>query len=341
MENIVKYLLYVFIPILVIFAMSHNAFATDVAVNATPTGAGVVCMSWVNPVNVSAPTCNAIQNTNTDIVGTVEGINITVNGNYYTDSVMELSFTFYRVSNTTSLHSIANGVRQDNSIDTGWDLIGYDYSELDANTGKLTLLFKHRVNSGNFNARLRGNYGTLLFALQPSDRVVGANYTIYAITNANAGSQQIVDAINSMPNYSNNLNQINNGISNINNGINNVNNGINDIKDHNDKEEQAVEDIESITEDDVDVGDQSSMTNAVGIVSGIFNQIGSVEATDCTIPADFGNLNLGNLNLCTGKDKFPFIINFVSSVFTLVMVVGTMLILVKQIIGLYDWARSD
>lgn len=334
MENIVKYLLYVFIPILVIFAMSHNAFATDVAVNATPTGAGLACMSWVTPVDVSAPTCNAIQNSNTDIVGTVAGIDVTIAGTYYSDSVMELGFTFYRVSNNTSLHSIVNGIRQDNSVDTGWDLIGYDYSDLDTNTGKLTLLFKHRVNSGNFNARLRGNYGTLLFALQPGDRVVGANYTIYAINDANAGSQQIVNAINSMPNYSNNLNQINNS-------INNVNNGISDINDHNDKEEQAVEDIENQSTDDVDVGDQSGMTNAVGVVSGIFTQIGSVQATDCNFTANFGHLNLGQLNFCTGKENFPFIINFVSSIFTLIVVVGTILILVKQVLGLYDWARKD
>lgn len=329
-----KYILYVFIPVLIIFAMSHNVFASDVVVNATPTGSGITCMTWVNPVNVSAPTCNAIQNTNADLTGSVEGINATISGTYYTDSVIELSFTFYKVNNSASLHSIVNGVRQDNSIDTGWDMIGYDYSNLDTNTGKLTLLFKHRVNSGNFNARLRGNYGTLLFALMPSDRVVGINYTIYAITNANAGSQAIVDAINSQPNYSNNLNTINNS-------INNLNSGISDINNHNEKEEQAAEDIENQTTEDVQVGDQSGMTNAVGVVSGIFNQIGSVQATDCNFTANFGHLNLGNLNFCTGKENFPFIINFVSSIFTLIVVVGTILILVRQILGLYDWARKD
>lgn len=333
MENIVKYLLYVFIPILVIFAMSHNAFATDISISATPTGAGQVCINGYNVVDLSQ-VCGLIQNSNSDTVGTVGYIEPTIAGNYYSDSVIQLDFTIYRFSNNQSTHAVVNGIQHDNTVNSGWSLIGYEYENLNTGTGKLKLLFKHNVNSGAFRVRLRGNNGGWIFGLQPGDRVAGINYTVYAINNANAGSQQIVDAINSMPNYSNNLNQINNS-------INNVNNGINDIKDHNDKEEQAVEDIENQSTDDVDVGDQSSMTNAVGIVSGIFTQIGSVEATDCIIPADFGNLNLGNLNLCTGRDKFPFIINFVSSVFTFVMVVGTMLILVKQIIGLYDWARSD
>lgn len=208
-----------------------NTYASDVVVNATPTGSGLTCMTWVNPVNVSAPTCNAIQNTNADLTGSVEGINATIAGTYYTDSVIELSFTFYRVSNNTSLHSIVNGVRQDNSVDTGWDMIGYDYSDLDTNTGKLTLLFKHRVNSGNFNARLRGDYGTLLFALMPSDRVVGINYTIYAITDANAGSQQIINAINSQPNYTQNLNTINNNIQNVQDSVDDLSQTQQDIYD--------------------------------------------------------------------------------------------------------------
>ena len=245
-NSVITYLLAVVCAFSSSILFSSRSYASA-NINVTSTGGGLTCMSWVNPVNLTAPTCNAIQNSTSDLTGSVDGINVTINGTYYSDSLIELRFTFYRVSNSTSLHSIVNGVRQDNSINTGWEIIGYEFKNFDTNTGELIILFKHNVNSGNFNARLRGDYGTLLFALMPSDRIVGANYTIYAVNDPKAGSQAIVDAVNSMPNYSYNLNTINNSIGSVNNNLNQVNNNLNDLKD---KQDQANQDANDRYEDE-------------------------------------------------------------------------------------------
>lgn len=131
----------------------------------------------------------------------------------------------------------------------------------------------------------------------------------------------------------------------INDGNGDVVNGLNDvedaIKEQTQKEEDAASEIENQDTSDIDTGDDSSATNLIGNISTLFNQISSIQASSsCNIAADFGNLDLGNLNLCTGKDKLPFVVTFGAYAFELIFVVGTAIILIKQVLGLFDWARS-
>lgn len=339
MENIVKYLLYVFIPILVIFAMSHNASAiTSEAVKFYGSGQSSFSMETNTSGLSCVSNCVWAQNTNSDVVVGVNYLSVALpNGTYQSDTIFKLDFILWRVGSSVSDHTVINNLKLTTPAQP-FAIYDIQFEQLNANTSMFSIYIKATQDNlviNNYSVRFySGLTGSFIFALNPTERVSGGNWSHWAVVNTTVDTQSIVNAINSQTDYTSNLNQINNN-------INNVNNGISDINDHNDKEEQAVEDIENQSTDDVDVGDQSGMTNAVGVVSGIFNQIGSVQATDCKFNANFGHLNLGELNFCTGKENFPFIINFVSSIFTLIVVVGTILILVKQILGLYDWARSD
>lgn len=106
------------------------------------------------------------------------------------------------------------------------------------------------------------------------------------------------------------------------------------------KELESTENIENQSTSDINTGDQSSATNLIGNISNIFTQIGNISATNCSIRANFGNLDLGNLNLCTGKENLPFVVTFGAYCFELIFVVGTSIILIKQLLGILDWSRS-
>ena len=113
------------------------------------------------------------------------------------------------------------------------------------------------------------------------------------------------------------------------------------ITDWKDKVEQAADDISKQSTDDINTGDQSSATNLIGNIQGIFTEIGNIPVgSTCSISGNFGNLNLGDLNLCTGKENLPFVVTFGAYCFELIFVVGTSIILVKQVLSIFDWARA-
>lgn len=106
-------------------------------------------------------------------------------------------------------------------------------------------------------------------------------------------------------------------------------------------EEQAAEDISGQSTSDIPASDDSSATNLIGNISNIFTQIGNIPtSSSCTVPANFGNLDLGNLNFCTGKENLPFVVTFGAYCFELIFVIGTSIILVRQLLGILDWSRQ-
>ena len=118
--------------------------------------------------------------------------------------------------------------------------------------------------------------------------------------------------------------------------VNNVNNTVNNFYN---AESGAADNISGQSQPNV--GDNSASTNIIGAVGTIFNSILTApKGNSCSVAANFGNLNLGLLDFCTGKENFTFVVNFVSSISVILIVCGTSLILVKQVLSLYDWARS-
>lgn len=282
--------------------MSYNASAVDVAINATPTGSGQTCINgYAN--NDVIEVCGLIQNTNKEIVGTVGYIQPIIGGTYYSDTVIQLEFTIYRFSNNTSSHAVVNGIQNQVPTDASgidWDLIGYNYEDLNTGTGKLKLLFKHKSNSGLFRVKLAGNNGGWIFGLMPGDRVAGINYTVFAINNANAGASQIVNAINSMPNYSNNLNTINNNINSVNNNLNQVNNSINNI---NNDVQDATQDAADSAQDGADnaqAQSEAATSSLLSVITGFFGAMANLNPTNCKFDSHLPFLSgSGQIDLCT------------------------------------------
>lgn len=144
------------------------------------------------------------------------------------------------------------------------------------------------------------------------------------------------------------LNEIKTQLGNIQTYLDDILSDLNYIKDNLDaqgeaaqKELDSTDNIENQTEPTQDTGDNAASTNLIGNISSVITQIGNIPASSsCNIPANWGNLNLGNLNLCTGKENMPWVVNFGAQVFQFVFVIGTGIILVKQVLALYDWSRK-
>lgn len=105
-------------------------------------------------------------------------------------------------------------------------------------------------------------------------------------------------------------------------------------------EQDAVNNISGLTPGDINTGDSSSATNLIGNINNIFNAIGNAPVGQtCTVPANFGHLDLGNINFCNGKENMPFVVTFGAYAFELIFVVGTSLVLISQVLSILDWAR--
>lgn len=313
-----KKLIYIFIPILAILLMSHNAFAiepdaTSVFIYGSP-GTIMTNCNGTYQATMCTPNSTSVQNIQfrPQIAMPLDS------GSYW----VEMYITFS--SNGTSDAPLI--VASSTSITSG--TIATFESVSSTTRGSTTVRIYRVVYKYSGSNVYYGPY-TLSAA---SAWVNTAGYYVNSITlykettNSDATNQQIVNAIN-----------------NLNSTIeSNTPPSADDIADAvNAPEEEAAEDISNQSTDDIETGDDSSATNLIGNINTLFTQIGNIEASDtCSIPADFGNLDLGNLNFCTGKDKLPFVVTFGAYAFELIFVVGTAIILVKQVLGLFDWARA-
>lgn len=171
--------------------------------------------------------------------------------------------------------------------------------------------------------------GSILYYVQ-----MNAMVQAYADTSVN----NIASRLSTISNYLQNIYSNNEDILNV---LNDLSDNLGAQGEAAQKELDSTENIENQSEPTQDTGDNAASTNLIGNISSVITQIGNIPASSsCNIPANWGNLNLGNLNLCTGKENMPWVVNFGAQVFQFVFVIGTGIILVKQVLALYDWSRK-
>lgn len=106
-------------------------------------------------------------------------------------------------------------------------------------------------------------------------------------------------------------------------------------------EYNSVDNISGQSTSDINAGDMTAMNNLIGNISSFFNQINNVSPnTACTVPANFGHLNLGDISLCTGKENLPWVVTFGAYAFQMIWVVGIALLIIRQVLGVLDWSRN-
>ena len=134
--------------------------------------------------------------------------------------------------------------------------------------------------------------------------------------------------------------------SDVVNAINNLSNktpSASDIGDAvNDPHKQAADDISNQTTDDIDTGDTASALSIIGNIKNITGIIQDAPLKqNCIINANFGNLNLGGLNLCSGREKLASVADFGNAIFALTTTLAGSIYLIRKTLKLIDWARGD
>lgn len=310
-----KKLIYIFIPILAILLMSHNTFATDVV----PSGANA--SGWNGNPKVS---CYA----------------------YFSDSTA--IWTGWSNFCSVGSGSAKVGVRaisfRDKNDSSIWAYTG-DYLQIQLTLTAIESQYQPQIYylpDDNANLQMISMKVDGSFTASEGKELVLTYYAKYL--GSNNPSELMMGSTTGREFLSWNTNSYILGgmsISAWHVEADNNDDVVAAIEQQTQQEQNAANEIENQSTDDIDTGDDSSATNLIGNINTLFTQIGNIQASDsCSVPADFGNLDLGNINFCTGKDKLPFVVTFGAYAFELIFVVGTAIILVKQVLSLFDWARA-
>lgn len=305
--------------------MSHNTYAAlSVPVKLVNgnrdgrlyslSGSNTGCLSYPDNYSYAQNTCSDVT-----VLATSVPIQFAQGATFYSNNIVDIPLYFTLNSNNNALDAWLRNLTLDSNSNSRWSLIDVDYQNLTSSSALAHIYIKAYVTNTDWSVTLTSNNNFIL-GLQPNEVIGIGNINVWEIVDTTVDTQSIVDAIESQTPAP----------------------SAEDIADAvNAPEEEAAEAISNQSTDDIETGDDSSATNLIGNINTLFTQIGNIQASDtCSISADFGNLDLGDINFCTGKDKLPFVVTFGAYAFELVFVVGTAIILVKQVLGLFDWARS-
>lgn len=238
---------------------------------------------------------------------------------YLAGDILELDVIFVNTAENNSVDGysyVVNAIANDNNGAVSLSVIGTDYEGL----GSAASIAKTYVRVNQYTSSMQ------TISLQGS----------YKLFNNEGLSVNQSTWRYSAPDFS----SINNNLQDV---VDAIQDSASSNTEYQEAEQQAVENIENQTTNDTEseLPDMSNATSLIGNIQNIFTQIGNIPASNCTIPANWGNLNLGNLNLCTGKENMPFVVTFGAYAFELIFVIGASIILVKQVVSMFDWARGD
>ena len=114
-----------------------------------------------------------------------------------------------------------------------------------------------------------------------------------------------------------------------------INNSIND-PDWVDEEREELEETQDDAEDTAnDAGAQAEATgqSLLAAFTGFVNAVANADATNCTIPGNLGNFNMGNLNLC--RDNPPALVQTIGSIFMILFFVPLSYATATKLIALF------
>lgn len=316
-----KIIRYIFIPILAILLMSHNTFAIepDAGVVFAYAGSGGVYTScnytWTTSMcTPTNPSLTGFSFYPTSSITLTSGsywleAYITFSSNGTSDAPLVVGVPTYSPEGTiVAFDSVSSTTRGSTTVRI--------YRLLMKWSGGTTINSSNYINISNSSAWVN------------TQGYMVNSFTFYKeTTNTDATNQQIINAIN-----------------NLNSTIeSNTPPSAEEIADAvNAPEEEAVENIENQSTSDIDTGDTSS---AMSIIGNMQNIVGIIEDVplreDCVIVGNLGNINLGNINFCSGRSNLSTVADFGNAVFAFTTTLAGSIYLIRKTLKLIDWARGD
>lgn len=321
----------IFISLFAVFLMSHNTYA---AVNVIPnTSIGTFNVGF-NSSSLSTGFCNDATGTQW-YTSAYLGVNPSVlnNSRYY---LFALPF-----QNSQNNNSFDGYIPLSLKTQTGLNVV---YSEvISGSPSQQTLYFIVFVE----NAQTAANYwpqvvlsGSESIRLNPYECIQMGFYTRVDFPEV------------SSPNYNASLNTISQQLSSINQYLQRIldkptdaavieeqgeaiQGAINDLNssvdERNQKEYDAVDNIDNQSTSDIPNSSDQQTTNLLGIFTSFVSAITAAGATNCNITANWGHLNLGVLNLC--RDTPPAFVQVIGSIILIVILVPCAYWLVMRILS--------
>lgn len=114
---------------------------------------------------------------------------------------------------------------------------------------------------------------------------------------------------------------------------------INNSNEYYDKQDQAVDNIDNQSSSDIQGSDNQQTTSLINVISGFISAFSGITAGNCNLTLEFPNYAGGTrvVNICSGKEKAPRIVEIGSSLLLIVVFVPLAYILIKMI---YNEIRS-
>lgn len=340
-----KYLRYIFICLFAVLLMSHNTHAEVLSIGVSP--------KWTN-WNASWSYYASSAGSSSNFSWFTSSANTYVAEANGTSRVKQIRFNLPNgITLVSGDYIVAEMVYNLEAANNSNDMI---FGAMKSNTSNIGLI-DVSVNRGS-NAM-----GSIKFTFKVEDTIRVTNNTTYVQIATARGS---VDQYNifwfneaagylqgsvvnfygtkNSTDYSGGINDLKNGVTNLNNKLNQTNDKLDGIAENQEeraqKEDQAIGNIENQDPSDVDVGDSAGATSLLNNLGAIFTVIKDTPATNCQISGDLGNVDMGNINLCTGKEHFNALVEFIGFTCLFGVVFWAAYHLVKRTIALIDWARS-
>lgn len=110
-------------------------------------------------------------------------------------------------------------------------------------------------------------------------------------------------------------------------------------QEYNDKQYQATDNISNQNSSDIQGAENQATTNLIGVLSGFISAFSNINATNCNLTLEFPDYAGGSrtVNICSGKEKAPRIVEIGSSLLLIGVFVPLAYILIKMI---YNEIRS-
>lgn len=231
--------------------------------------------------------------------------------------VQNISYNYW----TTFWYANASDNTLYETLTIAWTLTGNARSNIDGQTGKLTMaVFPNSWPS--FDDNFLPNATESPYYFENTNEALEVQFTSNGLEGLNELVQQNAKFMQQNQTMINQNQQI-----------------INMAQDRNAKEDQSLDNISNQSSGDISDAENAQTTNIIGVIQSFITQLGSFSATSCNMSLPFPSFLGGDtsVNICQGKDVLGNFISVVGSLFMITFYIPLAFVLLRMI---YNEIRS-
>lgn len=314
----------IFISILAIFVMSHNAGALTLTDSVDLIRGNMVyqfnCLDCSNFAYsaISDYGYTRIYNPNADLQSQIRGLQLNLPSESYLSADYLTLDIFY--TNDLANNSLDAYFKSITTTTTGWDLVDVSFDNLSTGGGVVHLTFKCYTAKSYTSIYIQSLGGSALYLWNNEyiSSSVATHWRPKAGVNYSQAIQNVVNAINSKD-YTQTLNSINESVNNINS----------DVEDATQDASDAAQDTADTAQDDSDATGTSLLSVFTSVIGVIINSQETTCSFDSHLPFMSG---AGSIDLCMFQP--PAVVQTISSLLALALFVPFGLHMYKRFISI-------